>query len=83
MCGRRTALSEGPTDGFYPQHHLRALWKDELIKEASGVGCIVESEFPQGGKANPSMGRRNGCLSRVEEGNLDEFERGASFEEGY
>ena len=49
-------MSEGLTGGFYPQHHLRAPWEDKLIKEASGVGCIFKSEFPQGGEANPSMG---------------------------
>jgi len=42
------------------QHHLRALWEDEVIEEAGGAGCLVESEFLQGGEANPSVGRSSG-----------------------
>ena len=83
LCGRGTALGGGLTSGFYLQHHLHAVWEDELIKEASGVGRVVEPEFPQGGETDPSTGRRGGCLRRVKEGNLDEFEQRTSFEEGY
>ena len=83
LCGRGTALSEGPTGGFYLQHHLRALWEDEVIKEASAAGCPAESEPPQDGETNLFTGRSSGCLRRVEEGNFDELERRASFEEEY
>ena len=51
-----------------------------VVKEASGAGRLVESEFPQGGEVNPSMGR-SGCLRRVVEADLNEFERRESFEE--
>jgi len=53
-----------------------------MINEADGRGCLVESEFLQGGKANPPTGGRGGLLRRVVEGDFDEFERRASFEEG-
>ena len=64
------------------QHHLCAFWEDEVIKEASGTGCLIESEFLQNGEANPSTGRRRGWLRHVAEADLDELERRASFEEG-
>ena len=55
------------------QHHLCAFWEDEVIKEADDTGCLIESEFPQGGKANPSAGRRPGWLRHGGEADLDEF----------
>ena len=57
LCGRKTvSSSEGLTRKMTFQHHLRAPWEDEVIKEAGGVSCIVESEFPHDGEIDPSMG---------------------------
>ena len=56
LCSRQTASSEGLTRKISLQHHLRAPWEDKVIKEAGGVGCIVESELPQGGETDPSLG---------------------------
>ena len=53
-----------------------------MIKEAGGVSCIVESEFPHDGEIDPSMGG-SGCLCRVGEAKFDGFERRTPFEEGY
>ena len=50
-----------------------------MIKEAGSVGCIAESEFPQGGEADPSVRGKSGCLNGVE-AKFDEFERRTSFE---
>ena len=63
------------------QRHLCALWEGEVIEEAGGESCLVESEFLQGGEANPSSGRRDGRLGHIGEANLDQFEQGASLEE--
>ena len=38
------------------QHHLCTFWEDEMINEADGRSCLVESEFPQGDKTNPPTG---------------------------
>ena len=82
LCGRVAKGVEYLACELSSQHHLRALWEDEVIKEASGAGCKLESEFPQGGEANPSTGRRAWWLRPVGEANLDGFERRGSFEEG-
>ena len=85
LCGRKTvSSSEGLTRKMTLQHHLHALREDEVIKGASGVSCIVESEFPHDGEIDPSMGgRRSGCLCRVGEAKFDGFKRRTPFEEGY
>ena len=82
LCGRGAIVIEGLTDEMALQHHLCALREDEVIKEADGAGCLVESELSQGGETNPSAGRSGGWLRRVGEANLDEFKRRAPFEEG-
>ena len=84
LCGRKTvSSSEGLTRKMTFQHHLRAPREDEVIKEAGGVSCIVESEFPYDGETDPSMGGRSGCLCRVGEAKFDGFERRTPFEEEY
>ena len=30
------------------QHHLRAIWEDEVIEEARGVGCLSSSNAARG-----------------------------------
>ena len=56
LCGRQTASSESLTRKVTLQHHLRAPWGDEVIKEAGGVNCIIESEFPQDSETDPFTG---------------------------
>ena len=59
---------------YSPQYHPCAFWEDEVIEKVDGTGCLVEYEFLQGGKANPSTRRRGVWLRWIGEGNLDEFE---------
>ena len=83
LCGRVAKAIERLARERPFQHHLCAFREDEMIKEANATGRLVESEFLQGDEGSPSVGRRGGWwLRHVGEGNLDEFERGASFEEG-
>ena len=82
LCGRGAIATERLAREYSLQHHLCGFWEDEVIKEANGTCCLVESEFLQGGEANPSTGRRGRWLRRVVEADLDELERGTSFEEG-
>jgi len=80
--GRGTVVIKRFARELSLQHHLCARWEDEVIKEAGGAGCLVESEFLQGGEADPFPGRGGRWLGKVREAELDEFERGAPFEEG-
>jgi len=56
------------------QHHLRALWEDEVVKEAGDAGQLIESEFFQRGKSGAFAGRSDGYVWRIVEANLDELE---------
>ena len=81
-CSRGVVLVECLVRELTLQHHLRALWEDEVIQEAGDAGRLVQSKLLQSSEVDPSAGRSGGWLRHVVETYLDEFEQRASFEEG-
>jgi hypothetical protein len=73
-CDGVTPLVEFLAPNLSLQHHLCALWEDEVIEEAGGAGSTVEPEFFQCAELYPFAGRRgDGWFVHVVEVKLDEF----------
>ena len=81
-CGRVAPVTKFCTYELSRQHHLCALWKDEVIKKAVTAGRLVESEFLRCSELNPFPGRSGRSVGYVAEDNFDKLERRASFKEG-